>query len=35
MALFQYTRLMGAVILMILTVTLIDRMSDYLRKKII
>ncbi len=35
MALFQYTRLMGAVILMILTVTLIDRISDYLRKKII
>ena len=35
MALFQYTRLMGAVILMILAVTLIDRMSDYLRKKII
>lgn len=35
MALFQYTRLMGAVILMIVTVTLIDRISDYLRKKII
>lgn len=35
MALFQYTHLMGAVILMILTVTLIDRTSDYLRKKII
>lgn len=35
MALFQYTRLMGAVILLILTVTIIDRISDYLRKKII
>ena len=35
MALFQYTRLMGAVILMIVTVTVIDRISDYLRKKII
>lgn len=35
MALFQYTRLMGAVILMILTVTLIDRISDFLRKRII
>ncbi len=35
MALFQYTRLMGAVILMILAVTIIDRISDYLRKKII
>ena len=35
MALFQYTRLMGAVILMILTVTVIDRISDSLRKKII
>lgn len=35
MALFQYTRLMGAVILMILTVTLIDRTSDFLRKRII
>lgn len=35
MALFQYTRLMGAVILMILAVTLIDRISDYLRKRII
>lgn len=35
MALFQYTRLMGAVILMIITVTLIDRTSDFLRKRII
>ncbi len=35
MALFQYTRLMGAVILLIITVTIIDRASDYLRKKII
>ncbi len=35
MALFQYTRLMGAVILLIITVTIIDRVSDYLRKKII
>jgi phosphonate transport system permease protein len=35
MALFQYTRLMGAVILMILAVTLIDRTSDFLRKRII
>lgn len=35
MALFQYTRLMGAVILMIVTVTLIDRTSDFLRKRII
>ncbi len=35
MALFQYTRLMGAVILLILAVTIIDRISDYLRKKII
>ena len=34
-ALFQYTKLMGAVILMILAVTVIDRLSDYLRKKII
>lgn len=35
MALFQYTRLMGAVILLVITVTLIDRISDYLRKRII
>ena len=35
MALFQYTRLMGAVILLIITVTIIDRISDYLRKQII
>ncbi|MBX3015650.1 MAG: phosphonate ABC transporter, permease protein PhnE [Caldilineaceae bacterium] len=35
MALFQYTRLMGAVILLVLTVTLIDRLSDSLRKRII
>jgi phosphonate transport system permease protein len=35
MALFQYSRLMGAVILLVVTVTIIDRFSDYLRKKII
>lgn len=35
MSLFQYRRLMGAMILIIITVTLIDRASDYLRKKII
>lgn len=35
MALFQYTRLMGAVILLIITVTIIDRISDNLRKRII
>ncbi|MFN8440203.1 MAG: phosphonate ABC transporter, permease protein PhnE [Caldilineaceae bacterium] len=34
-ALFQYTRLMGTVILMVITVTLIDRFSDTLRKRII
>ena len=34
-ALFQYTRLMGAVVLMVITVTLIDRLSDNLRKRII
>lgn len=35
MALFQYTRLMGAVILLIITITVIDRISDSLRKRII
>jgi phosphonate transport system permease protein len=35
MALFQYTRLMGAVILLVITVTIIDRVSDALRKRII
>lgn len=35
MALFQYNRLMGAVILLVVTVTIIDRISDHLRKKII
>jgi phosphonate transport system permease protein len=35
MSLFQYRRLMGALILIIITVTIIDRISDYLRKKII
>jgi phosphonate transport system permease protein len=32
-ALFQYHRLMGALILIILTVTVVDRISDRLRKK--
>ena len=32
-ALFQYRRLMGALILIILTVTIVDRVSDRLRKK--
>jgi phosphonate transport system permease protein len=35
MALFQYPRLMGALILIIVAVTLIDRASDHLRKRII
>jgi len=35
MSLFQYRRLMGALILIIITVTIIDRISDYLRKRII
>jgi len=35
MALFQYQYLMGAMVLIILTVTLIDRASDALRKRII
>lgn len=35
MALFQYNRLMGAVLLLVVTVTIIDRTSDFLRKKII
>lgn len=35
MSLFQYRRLMGALILIIVTVTIIDRCSDYLRKRII
>ena len=35
MSLFQYRRLMGAMILIVITVTLIDRASDYLRKKLI
>jgi phosphonate transport system permease protein len=35
MALFQYTRLMGAMVLLILTITIIDRISDALRKRII
>jgi phosphonate transport system permease protein len=33
LALFQYKRLMGALILVILTVTLVDRLSDRLRKR--
>jgi phosphonate transport system permease protein len=35
MALFQYHRLTGAVILLAITVTVIDRISAYLRKKMI
>jgi phosphonate transport system permease protein len=35
MALFQYQRLMGALILIVVAVTLIDRLSDALRKRII
>lgn len=35
LALFQYQKLMGAMILLIITVTIIDRISDYLRKRII
>lgn len=35
LALFQYQKLMGAMILLILTVTIIDRVSDRLRKRII
>jgi phosphonate transport system permease protein len=35
MALFQYQRLMGALILIVVAVTLIDRFSDALRKRII
>jgi phosphonate transport system permease protein len=35
MALFQYHRLTGAVILLAITVTVIDRTSAYLRKKMI
>jgi phosphonate transport system permease protein len=35
MALFQYQRLMGALLLIIVAVTLIDRASDALRKRII
>lgn len=35
MALFQYRELMGAVIILIIAVTVIDRASDYIRKRII
>lgn len=35
MALFQYKQLMGAMILLIITITVIDRVSDQLRKRII
>lgn len=35
MQLFQFKELMGAIILVIVTVTIIDRASDYLRKKFI
>lgn len=35
MALFQFRNLMGALVLIIVVVTVIDRFSDYLRKKII
>lgn len=34
-ALFQFNRLMGAVVVIALMVTLIDRVSDYVRKRII
>jgi phosphonate transport system permease protein len=33
MALFQYRKLMGAIILIVLTVTVLDRISDRLRKR--
>lgn len=33
--LFQYHKLMGAVVVIIIVVTLIDRISDYIRKRII
>jgi len=32
-ALFQYRKLMGAMILIVLTVTIVDRISDRLRKR--
>ena len=35
LALFQYQQLMGAMVLLILTITVIDRLSDQLRKRII
>ena len=35
MALFQYQHLMGAMVLIILAVTAIDRASDAIRKRII
>jgi ABC-type phosphate/phosphonate transport system permease subunit len=35
MALFQYQYLMGALVLIILTVTVIDRISDALRRRLI
>lgn len=35
LALFQYRKLMGAVILIVITVTLLDRVSDRLRKRLI
>ncbi|MCB0113925.1 MAG: phosphonate ABC transporter, permease protein PhnE [Caldilineaceae bacterium] len=35
LALFQYQQLMGAMVLLILTITIIDRVSDQLRKRII
>lgn len=35
MALFQYSRLMGALVLIVTAVTLIDRASDYLRRRLI
>jgi phosphonate transport system permease protein len=35
MALFQYSKLMGALVLIITAVTLIDRASDYLRRRLI
>ncbi len=33
--LFQYQKLLGAIIILVISVTILDRFSDYLRKKII
>jgi phosphonate transport system permease protein len=35
MALFQYDRLLGALIFIVLMVTIVDRFSDYVRSKLI